>query len=135
MPLVCIERPNRSKPRKFSERDAGRIACRVLDEGGNRQRLVKELEKCIGDLCEREKVEQLIKLIEEAAVAIAVSIGILKALLASARAILLLARRIPALRKLAGGLEASVKRLDDAANKAKDITQQAELLSKQIVRR
>lgn len=40
MPVVCIARPNRSRDRPYTERDAARIICRVLSSGGS----LKEIE-------------------------------------------------------------------------------------------
>lgn len=39
MTLRCVNRPNRSKPRKFAERDAARIVCRVVRAGGSKARI------------------------------------------------------------------------------------------------
>lgn len=76
MPIVCINRPNRSKPRRYSEKDAGRIVCRVISQGGDRAKLVQEIEKCL-DLCDKEKIRQKVEQLLQAAIALSILLGAL----------------------------------------------------------
>ena len=39
MTVRCVNRPNRSKPRRFAERDAAKIVCRVVRAGGSKARI------------------------------------------------------------------------------------------------
>lgn len=74
MPIVCINRPNRRKRRLYSEKDAGRIVCRVVSQGGDRAKLVQEIEKCL-DLCDKEKIRQKVEQLLQAAIALSILLG------------------------------------------------------------
>lgn len=91
MPKVCINRPNRTRERKFTEKDAGRIVCRVLSEGGDPVKLRQEIEKCI-DLCDKERIRQQINQILQAAIALSI---LLSTLLAAVTGIAVILSRIP----------------------------------------
>lgn len=59
MPIVCIDRPNRTKVRTFSAKDVGRIACKAVEAGESPAEIVKQLEECLGkQLCDRERIRQ-----------------------------------------------------------------------------
>lgn len=91
MPIVCINRPNRRKRRLYSEKDAGRIVCRVVSQGGDREKLVQEIEKCL-DLCDKEKIRQKVEQLLQAAIALSILLGALIGVAGTITAILL---RIP----------------------------------------
>lgn len=48
MPIVCIERPNRTTVRRFTERDAGRIVNEIRRNGGNDSLLLAYLLQAYG---------------------------------------------------------------------------------------
>lgn len=91
MPIVCINRPNRRKRRLYSEKDAGRIVCRVVSQGGDREKLVQEIEKCL-DLCDKEKIRQKVEQLLQAAIALSILLGALVGLSTALAAFIL---RIP----------------------------------------
>ncbi len=91
MPIVCINRPNRRKPRRYSEKDAGRIVCRVVSQGGDRDKLIAEISKCI-DLCDKERIRNKVNELLQAIVALSILLGALLGITGALAAILL---RIP----------------------------------------
>lgn len=76
MPIVCINRPNRTRKRRYTEKDAGRIVCRVVSQGGDREKLVQEIEKCL-ELCDKEKIRQKVEQLLQAAIALSILLGAL----------------------------------------------------------
>lgn len=91
MAIKCYRKPNRSKPRRYTEKDAGRIVCRVVSQGGDRDKLVEEISKCI-DLCDKERIRQKINELLQAVLALSLLLGALSGLLGAITALLL---RIP----------------------------------------
>jgi hypothetical protein len=91
VPIVCINRPNRRKPRRYSEKDAGRIVCRVVSQGGDRDKLIAEISKCI-DLCDKERIRNKVNELLQAIVALSILLGALLGITGALAAILL---RIP----------------------------------------
>ena len=91
MPKVCYIKPNRTKPRRYTEKDAGRIVCRVLSQGGDAVKLRQEIEKCV-DLCDKERIRQTINQILQAAIALSI---LLSTLLAAVTGIAVILSRIP----------------------------------------
>lgn len=91
MPIVCINRPNRRKPRRYSEKDAGRIVCRVVSQGGDRDKLIAEISKCI-DLCDKERIRNKVNELLQAIVVLSILLGALLGITGALAAILL---RIP----------------------------------------
>ena len=91
MPIVCINRPNRRKARRYSEKDAGRIVCRVVSQGGDRDKLIAEISKCI-DLCDKERIRNKVNELLQAIVALSILLGALLGITGALAAILL---RIP----------------------------------------
>jgi len=91
VPIVCINRPNRRKPRRYSEKDAGRIVCRVVSQGGDRDKLIAEISKCI-DLCDKERIRNKVNELLQAIVALSILLGALIGITGALAAILL---RIP----------------------------------------
>lgn len=62
MPIVCFNRPNRTRKRTFTARDVGRIACQAVKAGVPPSEIVKELEECLGEqLCDKERVRQQLR--------------------------------------------------------------------------
>lgn len=55
MPVVCIARPNRSRRREFSERDAARIICRVIANGGTLAEIIAQQRTICGDGRQRRR--------------------------------------------------------------------------------
>ena len=91
MPIVCINRPKRRKPRRYTEKDAGRIVCRVVRQGGDRNKTVEEIEKCL-ELCDKEKIRQKVEQLLQAAIALSILLGALVGVSTALAAFLL---RIP----------------------------------------
>jgi hypothetical protein len=55
MPQHCHYRPNRTEPRRFSERDAARIICRVMADGGTIAGITARWQEMCGDRRPRPK--------------------------------------------------------------------------------
>ena len=91
MAIKCYRKPNRSKPRRYTEKDAGRIVCRVVSQGGDRDKLVEEISKCI-DLCDKERIRQKVDELLQAVLALSLLLGALAGALGAITALLL---RIP----------------------------------------
>lgn len=91
MAIKCYRKPNRSKPRTYTEKDAGRIVCRVVSQGGDRDKLVAEISKCI-DLCDKERIRQKVNELLQAVLALSLLLGALAGALGAITALLL---RIP----------------------------------------
>jgi len=45
MPIVCVNRPNRTHRRPFRASDVGRIACYAMADGESRDRVIAALQK------------------------------------------------------------------------------------------
>lgn len=48
MPIVCRNVPNRTRPRLWKPRDVVRVACTVIERGGDPQDIVRGLRTCPG---------------------------------------------------------------------------------------
>lgn len=99
MPQKCYNKPNRSKPRRFSEKDAGRIVCRVLSEGGDPKKLKEEIEKCL-DLCEKERIRSAVLEILEKSQALTAAIGTIVVVASTIALGVAIISRIPFVRQL-----------------------------------
>lgn len=61
MPIVCINRPNRSKRRTFNAKTVGQAACYALKAGEDRGAIREKVNECIGEDPECEEIKQLIR--------------------------------------------------------------------------
>lgn len=97
----CYDKPKRSKPRNYTEKDAGRIVCRVVGQGGDRDKLRAEIEKCL-DLCDHERIRQAILQALEKASALTVAISTILAILSGITLVTIVLSRLPIVRVLLG---------------------------------
>lgn len=110
MPIVCIERPNRTRVRKFTEKDAGRIVCRVVREGGDRKKLEEEIKQCL-DLCDESRLRIPITQILEASQALQIALGISLAALAGVAIAIRFLSRIPLVKILFIGIQKQIEQV------------------------
>lgn len=47
MPIVCTYKPNRTRRRRFTPRDAGRIVCDVIEQGYAQEEVAREVSRCL----------------------------------------------------------------------------------------
>lgn len=76
MPIVCVNRPNRTIKRRFTPRDLGRIACYVKRDGATTLEMRRELEKCIPGLCKGDPdsvLKQILPTLKELLTSIALA--------------------------------------------------------------
>ena len=99
MPQKCYYRPNRTRVRKFSEKDAGRIVCRVLSEGGDPDKLKEEIEKCL-DLCDKERIRSAVLEILEKSQALTAALGTIIVVASTIALGVAIISRIPFVRQL-----------------------------------
>ena len=99
MPMKCYNRPNRTKPRVFNEKDAGRIVCRVVSAGGDKEKLREEIKKCL-DLCDNERIRQAVLDILQKAQTMAAAIAIILAAATAISLSVVVLSRIPFVRQL-----------------------------------
>ncbi len=126
MAIVCINRPNRSKPRLFKPRDVGRIACRVLEQGtGTQEEIMAEVTRCMDDPCKKGLILELLDAISIVLGILKVVILLIKGLAALVRVLARLLGRIPRLGRLLRLLEQLTRRserLEDATDKLEDLS-------------
>lgn len=48
MPIVCRNVPNRTRPRLWKPRDVVRVACTVIERGGDPQDIIRGMRTCPG---------------------------------------------------------------------------------------
>ena len=131
MPIVCINRPNRSHERPFTESDASRIICYAIDNGATIRGIIEGANRrgCI-DLPAEECQELKNEIKRWLEAAIAILLAILLGLTAAgriARVALVFARRIlPArivralrLERIGTIIEGEFRRVDDLAEQAR----------------
>lgn len=97
----CYDKPKRSKPRTYTEKDAGRIVCRVVSQGGDRDKLKAEIEKCL-ELCDYERIRQGITQLLEKSAALTVAVSTVLTILAGVTLVTIVLSRIPLIRILLG---------------------------------
>jgi len=121
MTIVCINRPNRTYPRRYTAKDVGRIACYAMDAGATQQEIISELNKrCLKDLCDCERIRSvvldLLSLLLGAVIAFFVPIeaaaGAMLALISRVPAIARLVRLVPGLEDLLTTLSLPTTRLE-----------------------
>lgn len=107
MPLKCTFRPNRSFPRRFTERDAARIICEAIRNGGTFQAIETLYEQQCGEERTRRpkgEAERALEIAAEALqqnnVLLAEASGTYRALEIFFRAVFQLATFVPPLRVL-----------------------------------
>jgi hypothetical protein len=124
MPLVCRNRPNRSKPRVFTTRDAARIVCYLVERGVSEQEIKLELSECIdtgAEECERERqrVGQLESALREAAAQIETDLTIYAGVVAAVAIVAIVARFVPAARPAGLALAAANRAIQTAQANAR----------------
>lgn len=129
MTMKCYNKPNRTKRRKFTEKSAGSIVCRVLNEGGNLEELRMEVSKCV-DFCEHSKINAVLPRILTLLAAITLALEFVLPLLLALRVASLFLSRIPIIARLLSRVTTSPIMIEDALLKAKDITAQVEIIRK-----
>jgi hypothetical protein len=65
MPIVCYRKPNRTKARRYTAKDAGRIICYARKNGYSQAEIVREAGKCLDDFCDCERVKQNLRTLLE----------------------------------------------------------------------
>jgi len=133
MPLKCYIKPNRTRKRVFTAKDCGRIVCYAIDDGAIKQEVFKEVTRCLGDPCQYERIEQIVKALLEALAAILLAIKIARGVAVVIRVLTVLVRRIPLLGAATKRLENVNVAIEDAFLKAKDITGQVKELERIIL--
>jgi len=129
---TCFVRPKRSRVRRYSAKDCGRIVCYALAAGESHEDVFDEVKKCLGDPCETERVRAFLKALLELMVAILAAMALARTISAGVLLLARLAARIPLLRPILARAQASAVLIEDAFTNARDITGQAELLLKTL---
>ena len=106
----------------------GRIACKVIKQGGSPALIMKELEKCIKDPCQKEKIDALVKSIADNAVAMLVALAVAQAAVRAIRVAITVSKRIPFVAKI-------LKRLDKKTITAEESMKKAQDAVKEIIKR
>ena len=135
MVLKCYNKPNRTRTRHFTAKDCGRVVCSALENGANKQDVFREVQKCLGDVCEYERIRLFVDLVLNAAAAITIGLAFVRAFAIAARFALVAFRRIPLIGALVSRANRSILALEDAAKSARDITNEAQLLKVTILRK
>lgn len=125
MPVVCYYKPNRKYPRKFTEKDAARIVCRVVREGGDPMEIRKLMAECMGEVCEYEEIEVIADKIIEGAAAIALGITAAKTAAIGIKAVGAFLKRFPAARRIFRRLDILANKLGRSAKEAEDLEKAA----------
>lgn len=84
MPRVCYERPNRSQPRRYSAKDAGRIICYARKYGATYGEIIAESRRrgCVGlEACDCEEVKNFVQTVLELAAGAVLAILVPESLL------------------------------------------------------
>jgi hypothetical protein len=134
MTLKCYNKPNRSKPRHFSEKDVGRIACKVLRQGGSETLIMKELQKCMKDPCKREKIDALVKSIAENAVSMLVALAVAQAAVRAVRVVLTVSKRIPFIAKILRKADKKTVQAEESMKKAQDAVKEIIKRNQELLR-
>jgi hypothetical protein len=132
MPLKCYIKPNRTRKRVFTAKDCGRIVCYAIDDGAIKEEVFKEVSRCLGDPCQYDRIEQIVKWLLEALAAILLSIKIAKTVIVAVRVLVVLVKRIPLANRLLKKTDKSILAIEDAMSKAQDITAKVEELERII---
>jgi len=131
MVLVCYDRPNRTKPRRYSGRDAGRIICYAMENGASLKEINQAArDRGCGDVFDDECAKVKVRVREMLELALAVLAAILLSLTAAGRivriALPFLSRYLPArvvralqLERLGTVIEGEFRRVDDLASEIK----------------
>lgn len=98
MPLKCTIRPNRTKRRVFTAKDAGRIACEALKDGALLADLRKEVQRCVPCEDDEKNRNRLMEMLAANTAALQVALTIVAAMLIAMNGLLIAGRFIPQLR-------------------------------------
>lgn len=121
MPIVCVNRPVRKEPRRFSENDVGRIYCKVIDQGVPRETVIKAVnKKCPdADICDCLPLKStLIKVFDLLKEIVSNILGPLNVAVILINALVL---RIPVLRRIPG-----IRRIIEILNRVPLLTAEIE---------
>ena len=110
MTIVCIDRPNRTKVRKFTATDVGRITCHAIDGGEIREEIIFEINRRCPSMfvCDCKEISTVLIAVLKLLAAVLtflVAVGlVLNLMIATIRRIPFL-RRIPVFRRFIQILE------------------------------
>lgn len=134
MPIVCINRPNRSERRVWTARKVGQVCGYALREGATQTELASELEECLGlpEQCDCALIRELIEGLLSALAAAILILGAPRGIVIRSfiELVRILVRRIPAL----AGLLAYLQRLETARNLLEEIRSTAERIRQLVVK-
>lgn len=99
MTIVCIDRPNRTKARRFTASDVGRIACHAIDAGVVREEIIFQLNRRCPSMvvCDCKEISTVLIAVLKVLAAVLtflIAVGVVLNLM------LVAIRRIPGLRRI-----------------------------------
>lgn len=111
MPLVCVERPNRTRVRVFTEKDAIRIACRAIASGASPKAILEGVMRCEGT-SEESLLDALITMVELIVGFLRRALPIVQLALRTLSAIVLFIPRLRFLSVIFLGIDRTIARLE-----------------------
>lgn len=125
MTIKCFNKPNRTTVRTYTAKDVGRITCYAINAGVSKQSIQKEIEKCLGDVCKREEVNEFATNVIAAMAALTISLAISAYILAVIRNPVRILRQAPGLGKLLKELEKKLREREIVLERAKKLIAEA----------